>query len=171
MPQWLLNKEVQAIYIDIINVGEMVALNDDEQAIINFYDMIKNHGEICVEFARSQDPFVLEWFRMGQTIDSSVVGTGLGEMGARFYATGITNREPHDECVKTFEVPVAPATTLREIMRPVGIMGRFFFPNTGRGYRGCRDYVLHTYPNPSETRTCNHTDTTKQRLEHNWSAA
>ena len=76
MPEGLLNKKVQAIYIDIINVGEMVALNDDEQAIIDFYDMIRNHAEIRVEFARTE-AFGLEGFRMGQTIDSSV----LGEMG------------------------------------------------------------------------------------------
>ena len=46
----------------------------------------------------------------------------------RSYATGITNRQPHDDCMKTLDVPVAPATTLRDIIRPVGFMGRFFSP-------------------------------------------
>ena len=34
----------------------MVALNDDEEATIYFYDMIKNHAGICVEFAQNRKP-------------------------------------------------------------------------------------------------------------------
>ncbi|KAK2801222.1 hypothetical protein FQN51_005537 [Onygenales sp. PD_10] len=153
VPSSLLNKGVQAFFVEVLNAGDLALLNDDEENDPVLQNKIKNHVVIRVTFKREiseatpDAPAETKGVRISCDTDHTAAGASMDEMGAKFVVSTLRYDFASYSAVKVFSlVLVDKNITLRPLLRPaINLnMAEFFFVSNGRGFIGCRDRKRNT---------------------------
>lgn len=138
IPLPLLRKQISAATLEFLNYGETVFEADDKK---------KNHVILRLAFkhtvmkATAYAPPSTTGILISINLKENIPGSR--NMGSKLVVKTINYQGPHQDALKSIDIPIAPGKTVKVFLKPISSSKilPFTFVFNGIGYMGCRDFM------------------------------